>query len=115
MFVNLTLAILLIGLAAFFPYLVERVDAWQKMHPRVRLHLRRAWQLFMILFAIQSLLSVAMDLGVITVATALKIGNWLQGLIVLTIVYICATTLHACRKINSQEIEKTREEKKRSR
>ena len=112
--VNLVLAILMIGLAAFYPYLTKRVAVWQKMQPQVRRPLTIGLQIFLILFAIHSLLSVLMDIEAITVPTERKIGPWIQGLIVLAVIYICVITLLARRKTKSQEIEKTLEEKKGS-
>jgi len=113
-FLNLFLAILLIVLAVFHPYFTRRVPAWQKMEPRLRLQLTIGWQIFAILFAIQSLLVVLMDIEAITIATDRSISPWIQGLIVLALVFICVVTLLTRRKTKREEIEKTLEEKNES-
>ncbi|MCH8055864.1 MAG: hypothetical protein IH857_06910 [Deltaproteobacteria bacterium] len=109
---NLMLAILLIGLAIFYPYLTKRSVAWQKMHPRIRTFLTVGFQLLATLCAAHALFSVLSDIEAITIATVDKIRPWIEGLILPVVVYLGAIMVLAGRWTKSHE-EETLESKEK--
>ena len=93
---NLIFGILLLVLAAFYPYMTKHAPAWQRMSPRHRFHVMLSVQIFLILTAANSLVTAFMD-GVSSVQAEHQITAWIQTFIFLDLGYMLLVTVFGHR------------------